>query len=77
MKKHLGRGIIYIQRYICPDGPMDKTVDSGSTDVGSIPTRDAKTQAQARHMACVFTFTQSSIKDELNECFLWRGYDRS
>lgn len=56
---------------------MDKTVDSGSTDVGSIPTRDAKTQAQARHMACVFTFTQSSIKDELNECFLWRGYDRS
>lgn len=28
--------------YLSPGGLMDKVVDSGSTDTGSIPVRDAK-----------------------------------
>lgn len=31
--------------YLCPGGLTDKVVDSGSTDTGSIPVRDAKKRA--------------------------------
>lgn len=50
------KGIIYIRENICPDGPMDRIVDSGSTGVGSIPTRDTITQAQAGLPACVLIY---------------------
>ena len=30
------------EAYQCPGSLMDKTVDSGSTDAGSIPARDTK-----------------------------------
>lgn len=43
---------------ICLGSPMDKTVDSGSTDTGSIPVRDAKclnTSTHADTGVCFFS----------------------
>lgn len=34
--------VVDLYTNICPGGLMDKVVDSGSTDAGSIPVRDAK-----------------------------------
>jgi hypothetical protein len=48
---------------------MDKTVDSGSIDVGSIPTRDAKMQAQAGQISSCLLFL-IAICQEWSNCFV-------
>ncbi len=42
---------------ICPVGLMDKTMDSGSINVGSIPARDA-TWSTGLSLACAFYYSE-------------------
>ena len=42
---------------ICPDSLMDKTGDSGSSDAGSIPVRDAR--------GCMLAYSLFSLEAEV------------
>ena len=41
---------IFLSLLMCPGGPMDKTMDSGSVNAGSIPARDAILSNISSHM---------------------------
>lgn len=61
---------------MCPDGPMDRIVDSGSTGVGSIPTRDTMLRHRLGYPACVLIYPVYSGAD-FSANFLRCGYDRN
>lgn len=69
----LKEGIIYVPLslglFCRPVSLMDKTMDSGSIDVGSIPTRGTSFEYRLYFSLCSFTMRRS-----FDECALRHGY---